>query len=183
MEETSNQSSLVNHAIKWGLILGGITIALTIILYAVDYTIMVEFKFLGIIMLVLIGTTIYAGIDYRKSVGGLLPYGKAFQHGILLLALCGLVGTAFTFLLYNVIDTELPQKLTDAAVENAQAMMEKFGTPEDKMEEALAKARVDTADRFTTLGMIKGYLFGLIFYAVLAAITSLIVKKNPPSEI
>src|SRR5258708_3330832 len=119
MEEnqSQNQPTLVNHAIRWGLITAGASIVLTILCYVIDYTIMVEFKLLFISLAIYFGIMIYAGIDYRKSQDGYLTYGKAFQHGFLILAISGLVGTIFSFILYNVIDTELPQKLTDSARE------------------------------------------------------------------
>lgn len=183
MEETTNeQPSLLQHAIRWGLIMAAVSIVLTVLIYVIDYTVMVQFKFIGISLLIYLGLTIYAGINYRNSIGGFIPYGKAFQHGFLVLAISGLVGVIFAFILYNVIDTELPQKLTDAAVDNAREMMEKFGAPEDQIDPALEKARVDTADRFTAVGQIKGYGIGLIFSAIISLITSIFVKKNQPVE-
>ena len=181
-DSTAEKPSLVQHAIRWGLIMAGVSIVMTILIYVVDYTVMVQFKFLGISLLIYLGLTIYAGINYRNAIDGFIPYGKAFQHGFLVLAISGLVGTIFAFILYNVIDQELPQKLTDAAVENAREMMEKFGAPEDSIEPALEKARVDTADRFTVMGQAKGYLFALIFSAIISLITSIFVKKNQPVE-
>ncbi len=181
MEETTTQT-LTEHAIRWAVIMAGISIALTIVLYIVDYTLMVQLKFLFISLLIYMGITVYAGIDYRNSIGGFMPYGKAFQHGFFILALSGLISTLFGLLLYHVIDPELPQKLIDASVDNARAMMEKFGMPEDKMDEALEKARADTADRFTLLGQLKGYIWIAVFSAVMALITSIFVKKNQPVE-
>ncbi len=181
-DSTTEQPSLLQHAIRWGLIMAGVSIFLTILIYIVDYTIMVQLKFLGFSLLLYIGLTIYAGINYRNTIGGFLPYGKAFQHGFLVLALSAFVGTIFTFILYDLIDSELPQKLVDASVENVRAMMEKFGAPEDTIEPALEKARVDAADRFTVLGQVKGYLFALVFCAIMSLISSIFVKKNQPVE-
>ena len=182
MEETSEQPSLLNHAVKWGAICGATSIFLSITLYAIDYTLMAQLKFLFIFLLIYLGITIYAGIDYRNSVGRYLSYGKAFQHGFLVLAVSGLVATIWNFLLYNVIDPELPQKLGETIVENTRTMMEGFGAPEERIEEEIAKAQERTKDQFTPLGQIKGYGFILIFSAVMAAISGAIVKKNEPIE-
>jgi hypothetical protein len=46
-----------------------------------------------------LGITIYAGIDYRNGVGGFLPYGKAFVHGFLVLAVSALLATLFNMVL------------------------------------------------------------------------------------
>lgn len=183
MEEQNEQPSLFQHALKWGVILGIIGIALTGISYAVDYTMLANWKFGIFVFLVSIGLTIYAGINYRGEIGGFLAYGKAFQHGFVLMAISGLLSTIFTLVLYTVIDTELPQKLTDVAMENTQAMMESFGMPEDQMDQALEDARKRTENQFSASGLAMGYGIGLIIYAVLAAITSIFVRKNPPEDV
>jgi Protein of unknown function (DUF4199) len=181
--EEKETPSLFQHALKWGLIVGGISIALTIVSYAVDYSMLANWKFGIFVLVMMIGLVIYAGINYRNEIGGLLPYGKAFQHGFILMAICGLISTLFTAILYTVIDPELPAKLTDAAMENAQKMMESFGMPADQMDQALEDARKRTENQFSVSGLAMGYGIGLIIYAVLAAITSIFVKKNPPDEV
>lgn len=183
MEETKEQRTLMKHAVQWGLIVGGVSIILTILLYAIDYALMVQLKVLFLSLAIYLGLVIYAGLNYRKSIGGFMPFGKAFQHGFIILAVSALVATIFSFVLYNVIDTELPKKLTDATIENTRAMMENFGAPEDKIDEELVKAEERTKDQFTVIGQAKGYFFILIFSAIMALISALIVKKNEPVEV
>ncbi len=182
MEETTEQPSLLNHAIKWGAICGAISIFFSIMLYVIDYTLMVQLKFLLIFLAIYFGITIYAGIDYRNSGGRYLAYGKAFQHGFLVLAVSGIIATIWNMLLYNVIDTELPKKLLEASMENARAMMENFGTPADRIDEELAKAEERTKSQFTFTGQLMGLLYILIFSAVMAAISSIFVRRNEPIE-
>jgi hypothetical protein len=86
-------------------------------------------------------------------------------------------------LLYTVIDPDLPAKLVDAAMENAAAMMQRFGMPEDQMDKALEDARARTVNQFSVGGLGMGYGIGLIIYAVLSLITSIFVRKNPPEEV
>ncbi len=181
--EEKETPTLFQHALKWGLIVGAISIALTCVLYAVDYAMLANWK-TGIIMFVLfIGLAIYAGINYRNETGGFMAYGKAFQHGFILMAISGLISTAFTVVLYTVIDPELPAKLTDVAIENAEKMMQGFGMPEDQLDKAMEDARVRTEKQFTLAGLAMSYGIGLIIYAVLSLITSIFVRKNPPDEI
>lgn len=181
--EEQEAPSLYQHAIRWGLIVGAISIALTCIIYAVDYGLLANWKFGIFVLVLLLGLAIYAGINYRNTAGGFLAYGKAFQHGFLLMAISGLVSTAFTMLLYTVIDPELPAKLVDVAMENAAAMMQSFGMPEDQMDKALEDAKARTVNQFSVSGLVMGYGIGLIIYAVFSLITSIFVKRNPPDEI
>jgi hypothetical protein len=182
MEEPKEQPTLLKDALRWGLIVGAVSIVLSILLYAIDYTLMVQLKVLFISLAIYLGLTIYGGIGYRKSIGGFISFGKAFQHGFLILAISALVATLFNLVMYSAIDTELPRKLTDATVENTRAMMENFGAPEDKIDETIQKTEESTMAQFTPVGQLKGYFYILIFSAVMALISSLIVRKNRPVD-
>jgi hypothetical protein len=186
MENTTTQNAsptLVQHAIKFGGILGGVGVALTLVLYAINYSLLADWK-VGIFMILLfLGLLIYAGINYRNEIGGYLSYGKAFQHGILVLAISGLINLIFNGILYNVIDPELPQKLTDVTIEKTTEMMQGFGAPEDKIDEATEQMKVDMPARYTFVGLIKGYFWALIIYVIVSAVSSLIVRKNQPELI
>jgi hypothetical protein len=180
MEE--NETSVFQHALKWGGIVGVISIALTGIAYAVDYSYLADWKFGIFVLLLFLGLTIYGGINFRNEIGGFLSYGKAWQHGFVLMVVSGLISTCFTLLLYTVIDPELPAKLTEVAMENAEKMMERFGMPADQMDKALEDAQVRTENQFKPMGLIKSFGIGIIVYAVIALVTAIFVRKNPPEE-
>jgi len=59
---TTNESSLFQHAIKWGAIFGGASIALTILLYAIDYALLADWKML-LLLFVFLGLVIFSGIN------------------------------------------------------------------------------------------------------------------------
>jgi len=185
MNETTTtppSPTMMQHGLRWGVIVGVVSILLTVALYAIDYTVMVQLKFLLISLAIYFGFAIYAGIDYRKAAGGFLSYGKAWQHAMIVFASSALISTLFGAILYFVIDPELPAKLTEASLENARAMMENFGMPESQMDAELEKARERTANQFTPSGMLMGYVIILLSSAVMALITSIFVKKNEPVE-
>ena len=179
-ENTAPAPSLVNHAAKWGGILAIATILVVLLIYAVDYTMMAGFTFLLIILAVGIGFVIYAGINYRNSIGGYIPFGKAFLHGLLVFAVAGLISTGFNFIMYFVIDPDLPQNLGDAIILKTEENMANFGAPQEAIDETIAKMREDMPKSFTAFGLIKNYFTALIMYAVLSLITGVIVKKNQP---
>jgi hypothetical protein len=183
MEENTTTPTLVNHGAKWGAILGGVTIVLVMLLYAIDYTMMAGFTFIIIATLLGIGMVIYAGINYRNQIGGYIPFGKAYLHGLLVFAVAGLISTAFSFLLYFVIDPDLAGNMTEAIISNTEKTMENWGAPPDAIEEQLEKMREDMPKNFTAIGLVKGYFTGLIWYIILSLITGLIVKKNQPEMV
>jgi hypothetical protein len=181
MEETKTQT-LYSHSLRWAAITAAVSIVSTVLLYVIDYALMVQLKVLFIMLAIYLGIAIYAGIDFRKSIGGYMTFGNAFLHGYIILAVSGLAATLFSILLYTVIDPELPQNLIDASMENTRAMMVQFGAPEASMDEAMDKAKADMVDRFSVVGLLKGYITIAIASAVMALITGLVVKKNQPIE-
>jgi len=183
MENQTASPTLINDTVKHGGILGIISIALTLVFYVVDYALLADWKVGLFSFAIFIGYAIYAGIGYRKEIGGFLSFGKAFQHGFLIFAISALISTIFNILLYTVIDPELPAKVTEVAVENAEKMMEGFGMSGDAMDEAMAKTRKDTEERYTIVGLAMGYVWALIGCAVFALITGAIVKKKEPEAI
>ena len=177
-EEVQEKKTPVQHALKWGLVVGVIGAILTLLLYVMGPAYMVKW-WVGLLSLaVFIGLVIYGGINYRKEIGGYMDFGPAFIHGFLTLAIAGLIGTVLNLLLYTVVDPTLPEALTEAAVEQAMAMAEGFGAPPEALEQAEENAREQSAGQFTAMGLVKQYFIGLIIYAVLALITGLIVRRK-----
>ncbi len=184
LDSTSPQNQatpgLMNNAVKNGLILGGISIAMVLVIYAIDYTVLVQMKMILFSLIISVGYAVYAGIAYRKEIGGYISFGKAYQHGFIMFVVSSILYTLFTFLLYYVIDPELPAKLTEASLANTEEMMRGFGMQEDQLDEAMEKARESTANQFSPGKMALGLVFGAIAGAIFALISGAIVKKNRP---
>lgn len=180
MEEEKAPTTLMNHAIRWGLIVGLISGVLSLLYYAIDYSLMADWKVGLFSMAIYIGFTIYAGINFRNETGPYLSFGKAYQHGFLVFAISGLIATVVGILLFQVIDTELGGKVTEVALEKTEEMMNNFGAPQGQIDQAMEDTRKRMEDQYTILGQLKGYGIILIVSAVLALITGLIVRKSEP---
>lgn len=180
MENENATPSFMNHALKHAVILGIVSVVLTLGAYAIDYTLLAAMSFGFISLGVYLAYGIYASINYRNEIGGYLSFGKAFQHGFVVFAVSALISTLFAILLYTVIDPELPAKITEAAMENAEKMLEGFGMSGDQLDEALAKTQEDTAKRYTVSGLAMSYVFTLIGCAIFALISGAIAKKKEP---
>lgn len=174
--------TVFSHAIKHGIILGCVSIVMIVLAYVVDVRFMASLKFLTLSLLVTLGYVIYAGITYRNEIGGFLGYSTALQHGFILMAISGIVGTVFNLVLYNVVDPDLPQKMTDAIIQNTEETMAGFGAPQQSIDETLEGMKTKMAEQFGVSGLLMGYLKGLIYFLVIALITSLFVRKNEPLE-
>lgn len=178
MEEEIEQPTVIQHALRIGLILGVVSIILSLLFYLIDPTLFAKWWLNLIILLIVIIAIVIIGINYRKSIGGFISFGEAFKHGFVILLISGILSGAFTILLFQVIDPDLKEVVMDASIEQTEAMMEKFGVPDDQMEEALEEAETKMNESFSLGGQIKGQLWAIVFYAVLSLITGLIVRKQ-----
>jgi len=178
MEEENEQMTVMQNALRMGVILGVVSIILSLIFYLIDPALFAKWWLNLSILLGVIIAVVVIGINYRKSIGGFMSFGDAFKHGFIILLTFGVLSGAFTILLFQVIDPDLKTVVIDASIEQTTAMMENFGAPEDSIEEALEEAEVSMEESFSLIGQLKGQLWAIIFYAVLSLITGLIVRKQ-----
>lgn len=170
------------HALKSGIILGVITIVISLLVYLVDYTIFANWWYQLLLMnAIIIGVTAYFGISYRNSDEGYLSFGKSYVYSIICFLTSTFIGTIFAILLYNVIDTDLSGNLTDAIVDKTESMMSGFGAPQDSIDEQVEKLREEMPANFTIGGMIKNFFTSsLLMIAIISLISSLFIKKKEP---
>lgn len=175
---------MISNASKSGLILGVLAVALTFISYIVDSSLLAAwwlgFLFLGLFMVYII----IQGVKYRKeeTEEGYLSYGKAFQYSFVVFAISGIFGTLARILLFEVIDPDLVGILTEQLMEQQIAMLESFGTPASTIDDQMETMRAATEEGMSTGGLLKGYLWAMIFYVICSLITAAFIKKSEPEE-
>lgn len=173
---------LAKSAARSGLILGLIGVIVTLLIYFVDAKLLANI-WVGIsILMFSLLLVIYFGIGYRRESGVFLSFNLAFIYSLILLLVAGLVGQIFNFLLFNVIDSELLELVTNAAIENTEAMMERFNIPVEEIDKALENTESQMANQYTLGGIMKGYLWSILIYGIISLITGAIIKKRNPDE-
>ena len=175
--EEMEQKTPLQHALRFGAILGVISAIFTLLLYVIDATLMVSVWNL-LLLLVFLGLVVYGGITYRKEVGGYLDFGPAYIHGFVTLITMSVIGIVIALLLYFVIDPTLPETLTEASLEQSASFAERFGAPQDAVDQMIEDQREQTAAQFTLAGQLKGFGIQIIVNAILALITGLIVRRR-----
>lgn len=176
---------MISNASKSGLILGIVTVALLLLCYIASPTLLAEWwlslLFLGIFLVVII----VMGVKYRKeeTEDGYLSYGKAFQYSFVVFAISGVFGVITRILLFEVIDPDLVSVLTDKLVEQQIALLERFGASTSMIDDQMDEIKTSIAGTMSVGGIIKGYLWAMIFYAIGSLITAAFIKKNEPVEI
>lgn len=179
MEE---QESPFQAAVRPGLTIGLVSLALTFIAYFIDSTLLASAWFGLVAIVIFFVLIIYFGKQYRTEIGGFMTFGTAFNYSFITMIISGLVGLVGQILLFQVIDPSLPGVLADISFESSLRMMESLGANPDSMDPAvLDDMRKTTASSYTLAGQLKNFGFGLIAYAVIALILGAILKKQDKS--
>ncbi len=176
------QQSPFQAAIKPGLTIGLVSLALTFVAYFIDATLLGSAWFGLVAIVVFFVLMIYFGKEYRNELGGFMSFGTAFNFSFIAIVISGLVGLIGQILLFQVIDPSLAGVLADQAFETQMSMMERFGQDPDTMDPTMLEAmKASTADSFTLAGQLKNFGIGLIVYAIIALILGAILKKKDKS--
>ena len=172
MEEENEQVSVKDVAVKWGLILGIISIVLFLAIYFGGL--------LGASWPSWIGAVISAGIIYMahkefKELGdGYMSYGKGLGIGTFTSAISSAVSSIFTYVYVKFINTDYTTELLDIT----RYAMEDEGQGEDQIEMAMGMMeKFMSPEAMLGMGLVAGIFFGFIISLIVAAIT----KNNDPS--
>lgn len=179
-EDNGQESNMLVHAARNGLLMGFVSIVLTLFVYMIDISVMVEWTFSLFTFLLFATLTIIFGRGYRSAVGGYLSYGSSFQYAFVVIAVSGFIGLTFNIILFNVIDPELPQTLTRLMMESQEKMLLSFGASDDMIDDTLATLERELPAQYTVIGQLKSSWAIVFGAAILGALTALFIKKKQP---
>jgi hypothetical protein len=163
-------------SLKYGLIAGIIMIVIILVIYFIDMTKLAGFLPL-IIYVPLIFLMIWGGVTIRREKGSFSGFGDAFLTIFIISVTATMLFDTFGYVLYKVIDPELPNVIKAKAIENTSAMMEKFGATDDKIDEAIK--RVKDQDYTPTIKyQAMRYAFSIFMGAVFSLIIGAFVNRS-----
>ncbi|MBN2213048.1 MAG: DUF4199 domain-containing protein [Bacteroidales bacterium] len=165
------KTTLFNHSLTWGVILGIVLIVYTLILYFLNLS---TNRALGYVSwLITIVIVFYAMKMYRDNVNqGALSFGNAFVIGLLVCIISGLISSIFAYIQFTVISPELIDKMVQIGEERLLSR----GMPDDMVEQSMEMSR-----KFMTPTMISvmAFIMTIIFGAILSLILAAFVKREP----
>ena len=176
----SNTINYNEEVLKGGLIVSGVSILLTMIIYIIDIELLVSGWFGFISLILSIGILIYIGRSFRDAIGGYMTYKNSLKFTYLVLLVSYVVGSIFNFLLYNVIDPSLTEVVTELTIQNTIPMLESFGTPQEAIDAAVIEIEKGVEQQSSPMGILKATPWALLFTFIFALIASFFVKKNEP---
>ena len=155
--------STARIALKWGLITAIVIIIYTVILYMTGLFRNPSLSWLSFCIL-LIGI-VMATREFKALNNGFLSFGEGLGVGTLMSAVTGLIGSIFSYIYINMIDTTIMQQMSDLQREQ----MEAKGMSSEQIDQAM-----EIAAKFTSPGLL--FLFGVLGYIFFGFIFSLIVS-------
>lgn len=165
------KTSIFNHSLMWGAILGIVLIVYSLLLYFMDLSTNRGLSFVS--WIIIIAGLFYAMKLYRDTVNqGILSFGNAFAIGLLVCIVSGLIASIFAYIQFSFIAPELIDKLTQISEEKLLSR----GMSEEMIEQSMAISK-----KFMTPVMISVWAFvmSVIIGTVLSLILAAIVKKEP----
>lgn len=172
----------MNHDLKYGLILGILSIVVSASIVIIDPTLMASAWWIGLLnFAITIGVLIYAGYQLRAENEGILLFKDAFLSTWLIIVIAGALSTIYSIVQYHVLTPELPAQIQEALINQSASMMERFGADDQTIDEMVAELEADNSFSINNL-LLSFFYTSILGGAVLAMIIGLIVKKKPATE-
>lgn len=164
--------STARIALKWGLILALISIAITTVYYTLNtfslswYNYVITFvTYFGILFLAL--------KEFRSLNNDEITFGQGFGLGMLLFFTCSIIYSVYDFVYKSFIDTTVNEKILKVTEE----MYESMGFSPDMIEQSMQQAAKTMDSPLSALYTV----FGLMLYGVICSlIMAAIMKKTKP---
>jgi len=175
------ENSIKSNAINYGLYLGALLALFTVLGYALNLELLVNFWLTLLLLPIII--IIIGIISTAKSKGllnGFLSFKQAFSSYFITVAIGLLISTAVSIIIFNFIDPDAANTLKELIVEKTINFMEGMGAPAESMAEAVEN--IESQDTFGFGTQLKSLAQSLVFFAVIGLIVAAIMKKNPETD-
>ena len=175
--EMIETNGTIKSAIKnYGLLLGGITVAFSLMLFLMDMHIE-QGSLQSVVNLILtVGAIVFGQLAFKKANDGFISLGQGFKIGLGICLVGSILGIVYGIFQMTVLDPDTMTKVMEYSINQA---IEQNPELTDEMIEAIE----GSIEFFTTPSMIAvfGIASSLFFGSIISLITGLALKKNKPA--
>ncbi len=164
-----------NPLVKNGILLGVISIILTLAFYLISPAMLISYIAMGTSLVIMIALMVKSIKEFKSSNNGYASFGEALIQGFGTVLIGMFISTIFTYLLYNVIDTGLSDVMMQATIEKIEGMEGMIG------EEAVEKIIEDTEAQgmeITVGKLAQTFALSSVLSLIISLIVAAITKKN-----
>lgn len=168
-----NQPSTARVALKWGLILGVVSIIYSSILFVTDNIGNQSLGYLAYAFSIVAITL--AMREFKTLNSGYMGYGEGVGLGTLTAAISAFLSSLFSVFYMTIIDTGIMTRMADKAREDMEA---RGNLSDEQIDQSMAiMAKFQSPVILFIVGIIFATLLGLVFSLVIAAI----IRRNKPN--
>ena len=184
MEEQAKKAVIGKLAVRYGLLIGVISIVLLVVFRIVNP--LMQFTNIWIQLLsgiLTIALIVILGIEIRKSIGNYWTFGEAFKGLMTMSVFILFLSILYSFVLFKFVDPELPTKINDASEAVMTERLSKMGMDQDKIDQiskTFENGEFKSKLEPTLKNEATGFGFGLVFYVVVDLIIAACIKKYKP---
>jgi hypothetical protein len=172
------ENSIKSNAINYGLYLGAALALMTVAIYAIDLSLMVN-MWLGIFMLlIVVGFGVVATAKAKGLLGGFLSFKEAFSSYFITAVVGTVLANLVSYILFNFIDPEAAKQVSEMTVEATISMMEGFGAPAETIAQTVEQ--LENQNQFGLGTIAKNMVWAFVIQAVIGLIVAAIMKKSNP---
>ncbi|MBK9150342.1 MAG: DUF4199 domain-containing protein [Saprospiraceae bacterium] len=166
------------HFVNQGMLYAAATILITLALYFTDAGIMMKYSS-WIVYLAALYFMVLAVQNTRNDNGGYIALSEAFKQAWLVFVIGISLHSAFSYVLYNYIDSSLLDVLRETQMESLEKMAKTFKMDEETLNKA--KAEIEAENPFNLKALLIALPVSYLFPGSLMAIViAAILKKDPP---
>jgi uncharacterized protein YacL len=166
-----------NPGIKWGIIAGIVAILVNIIMWNTSHEMFFSFVHGVIIAVVFIVFSVLAGLEKRRSQGGVIEFKQALQPIFLTFVIGGLFAGICTFVFNNYVDPTYQQQAQKYDVATTDRVLHSLGMPEEQISEQVDGIKELDYEMGPGKAILT-YFSLLIRYFVLAAIVAICIRNK-----
>jgi hypothetical protein len=169
------------NGVTYGLISGLLAILITAIIYSVNINLFLSSWITFLKVLVFVGFAITAILMTKKELQNNLGFKDSFTTYFIFAIVSLFLSTLFEIILFNFIDPSLKETLKDMSIKYVVELLQKFGTPAAKINEAIKN--IQDNDQFSFAELVKGYFTYLLLSCVVGLILSAIFKSKKTASL
>ncbi|MEI6091702.1 MAG: DUF4199 domain-containing protein [bacterium] len=174
----------MRNDLKFGLIGGGISIAWTLLMWALglhqgDLTLGINLSYIALVFPIII--VVLAIRETRnKELGGFISYGKGFGVGTIAGIVSTVVSTLFSYIYMTILNPAYQIAMKDYQITKAMESFQKRNMTEDQINQALQQMDNTSMVVWQYVGAI---ISGILIYMLISLIVAAIFQKKKIEEI
>lgn len=172
---------MAKNTLKYGLILGLCQVVASALMYAGGIKIFANWWLAILVLLLVMVTWIILAVRMRRENGDVFTFGQAFITLAVSAGVCMAVAQVWGLVLFNVIDKELPVKMTEKIMEQTASFMDSMGAPQAQIDQTMEEMAVNMKpEKFGVGGQLLQFVWNTITMCIISLIVAAIIKRKQP---